>query len=176
MLTLIGREGMQERYRVNLAVQKDWVIDEHRLTHQPSLVGATILSMLYEWMSHFKPQERLQVKNLLLTQPIIYHHAWPRNMQLLVTAESHGYKFSLQSRGLLDLTWQEHALGLVSSKVAESEGEPASLESIRQRCTKALAYEPLECELGNANTGDVFLSLSPRWDNHQDILQGKTNG
>lgn len=173
LLTLIGREGMQERYRVNLAVQKDWVIDEHRLTHQPSLVGATILSMLYEWMSHFKPQERLQVKNLLLTQPIIYHHAWPRNMQLLVTAESHGYKFSLQSRGLLDLTWQEHALGLVSSKVAESEGEPASLESIRQRCTKALAYEPLECELGNANTGDVFLSLSPRWDNHQDILQGE---
>lgn len=103
LLTLIGREGMQERYRVNLAVQKDWVIDEHRLTHQPSLVGATILSMLYEWMSHFKPQERLQVKNLLLTQPVIYHHAWPRNMQLLVTAESHGYKFSLRSRGLLDL-------------------------------------------------------------------------
>ncbi|MDQ9475701.1 hypothetical protein RF074_08875, partial [Serratia marcescens] len=30
-----------------------------------------------------------------------------------------------------------------------------------------------ECELGNANTGDVFLSLSPRWDNHQDILQGE---
>lgn len=173
LLTLVGREGMKEIYQVNLEVQKDWVIDEHRLTHQPSLVGATIPSMLHEWMNHFKPQEKLQVKNLLLTKPVIYHNAWPRMMNLLVTAEGNGYKFSLRSRGALDLDWQEHALGTVGQKSTESGGSPVSINAIRERCTTELAYEPLERELGNANTGDIFLSLSLRWDNHQGILRGE---
>ncbi|MGL4486067.1 MAG: beta-ketoacyl synthase N-terminal-like domain-containing protein [Yersinia sp. (in: enterobacteria)] len=172
LLTLIDCEGMQEIYQVNLAVQKDWVIDEHRLTHQPSLVGTTILSMLYEWLTHFKSKENLQVNNLLLTKPVIYHNGWPRTMNLYVRAENLGYKFSLRSKGVLDRDWQEHAQGMIGQKNTASDGAAVSIDEIRERCTIEWAYEPLDCEFGNANTGDVFLSLSPRWNNHKDILQG----
>nr|WP_113868425.1 type I polyketide synthase [Brenneria salicis]NMN92810.1 acyl transferase domain-containing protein [Brenneria salicis ATCC 15712 = DSM 30166]RBP59744.1 acyl transferase domain-containing protein [Brenneria salicis ATCC 15712 = DSM 30166]RLM29851.1 beta-ketoacyl synthase [Brenneria salicis ATCC 15712 = DSM 30166] len=172
LLTLVEREGMQESYQVNLAVRQDWVIDEHRLAHQPSLVGATLLSLLHEFMTQFKPQESLQVKNLMLTKPVIYRHAWPRLMRLVITADGKGYKFSLKSRGTLELEWQEHAFGVIGQDQQASEGIIQPIDDIRRRCTTEMPYAPLPMDLENATTGDVFLSLSQRWNNHRDIVQG----
>lgn len=173
MLTLVSQEGMQEIYQVNLAVRKDWVIDEHRLSQQPTLVGTTILSILYEWLSIFKSQEHLQIKNLLLSKPVIYRNGWPRMLQLRVTSESNGYKFSLRSRGVLDLGWDEHALGTVGQAENTLAGTPIEINAIRQRCTVDLACESLDRDFINAITGEVFLSLSSRWNNSQSILKGK---
>ncbi|WP_227003577.1 phosphopantetheine-binding protein [Pectobacterium polaris] len=162
---------MQESYQVNLTVN-DWVIDEHRLAKQPSLVGATILSLLHEFMTCFKPQENLQVKNLMMTKPIIYTDAWPRFMRLFVTQEGKGYQFSLKSRGVLELTWQEHAFGAIGHGVQVPDIVPSSFDAIKQRFTNKLPYSPFVTELGNASTGDNFLSFSQRWNNHSEIFQG----
>ncbi|MEQ9915665.1 beta-ketoacyl synthase N-terminal-like domain-containing protein [Pectobacterium aroidearum] len=172
LLTLIEREGMQESYQINLTVN-DWVIDEHRLSHQPSLVGATILSLLHELITHFKPKENLQVKNLMMTKPVIYTNAWPRLMRLFVTPDGKGYKFSLKSRGVLDVAWQEHAFGGIGQSSAISKDITLqSLDILKQRCATHVEYSPFITELGNASTGDVFLSFSQRWNNHRDIARG----
>ncbi|KML70142.1 type I polyketide synthase [Pectobacterium peruviense] len=172
LLTLVEREGMQESYQVNLAVQQDWVIDEHRLAGQASLVGATILSLLHEFITHVKPQESLQVKNLMLTKPIIYTDDWPRQMRLFITPEGKNYKFSLKSQGVLELVWQEHAFGGIGHSAQAADITPLSIDAIRQRCTTQIAYSPFITELGNANTGESFLSFSQRWNNHREIVQG----
>ncbi|MCG5048741.1 acyltransferase domain-containing protein [Pectobacterium brasiliense] len=171
LLTQMEREGTQESYQVNLTTQ-DWVIDEHRLAKQPSLVGATILSLLHEFMTCFKPQESLQVKNLMLTKPVIYTDAWPRQMRLFTTPEGKGYKFSLKTRGVLELAWQEHAFGSIGHGAPTADLTPQSIDAIKQRCTTQVPYAPFITELGNANTGENFLSFSQRWNNHREIVQG----
>ncbi|MCO4313104.1 type I polyketide synthase [Pectobacterium versatile] len=171
LLTLITRENMQESYQINLTVN-DWVIDEHRFAQQPSLVGTVILSLLHEFMTCFKPQENLQVKNLMMTKPIIYTDAWPRQMRLFVTQDGKSYQFSLKSRGVLELTWQEHALGTIGHSVQVPDIVPSSIDAIKQRFTTKLPYSPFVTELGDANTGGNFLSFSQRWNNHSEIFQG----
>nr|WED67957.1 polyketide synthase dehydratase domain-containing protein [Pectobacterium colocasium] len=151
---------------------QDWVIDEHRLAKQPSLVGATILSLLHEFMTCFKPQESLQVKNLMLTKPVIYTDTWPRQMRLFITSEGKGYKFSLKTRGVLELAWQEHAFGGIGHGAPTADLTPQSIDAIKQRCTTQVPYAPFITELDNANTGENFLSFSQRWNNHREIVQG----
>ncbi|WP_199911711.1 phosphopantetheine-binding protein [Dongshaea marina] len=172
LLSLIDAKAMQEVYQVNLEVQKDWVLNEHYLSGQPTLVGTTILSLLNELITQFKPQQDLQVKSLLLTKPVIYHNKWPRVMHLFVNSDSNGYSFSLRSRGVLDLSWQEHAIGNIGRHSDSTDVLVESLDSIRSRCVTKLAYEPIGTDFMNAITGESFLSLSRRWDNHKEIFQG----
>ncbi|SBS34854.1 Phthiocerol/phenolphthiocerol synthesis polyketide synthase type I PpsE [Marinomonas spartinae] len=173
LLQLFNRQGMEEEYVVNLAVNEDWVIDEHRLSEQPTLVGTTILSLLNSLITEFKPQETLQVKSLLLTKPVIYHHAWPRQLHLFVKAEGAGYSFSLRSRGVRDIQWDEHAIGSIGNKQEAVSDKVGSLEAIRGRCTTQLPVEPLSLEYKNALTGEAFLSLSERWNCVQEVCKGK---
>ncbi|WJV55292.1 beta-ketoacyl synthase N-terminal-like domain-containing protein [Prodigiosinella aquatilis] len=173
LLTLIESAGAQETFRINLSVNQDWVIDEHQLSHTPALVGTTILSMLYEYLTVFKPHEDLQVKSLMLTTPVIYHHAWPREMRLFVTDEGNGYKFSLKSRGLLELDWQEHALGNIRHS-DEVETHYATAETLRQRCSTLYPHQPMALHIGSATTGEEFLTFGKRWDNHCELRQNGT--
>ncbi|NOH71943.1 acyltransferase domain-containing protein [Vibrio pectenicida] len=175
LLALVDRKGLEEVYRVNLDVQKDWVLNEHCLSEQPTMVGTTILSMLHSFMNHFKPQEPLQVKNLLLTKPAIYHNAWPREMRLFVRAEGTGYSFSLRSRGIREIDWEEHAIGNIGSGVETTESltsyiEP--LDTIQARCGERLDEEDVGKEYINAITGQIFLSLSDRWSTTKTAWQG----
>ncbi|GLT18781.1 polyketide synthase [Vibrio zhanjiangensis] len=175
LLTLVGRKGMEEIYRVNLDVQKDWVLNEHCLSQQPTMVGTTILSMLHSFINHFKPQEPLQVKNLLLTKPAIYHNAWPREMRLFVRGEGTGYSFSLRSRGVREIDWEEHAIGNLGVGVETLESLAANiepLEAIQARCSKRLEDEVVGKDFTNAVTGDIFLSLSERWSCTKEAWQG----
>ncbi|WP_416346055.1 phosphopantetheine-binding protein [Pectobacterium carotovorum] len=123
-------------------------------------------------MTCFKPQESLQVKNLMLTKPVIYTDAWPRQMRLFTTPEGKGYKFSLKTRGVLELAWQEHAFGSIGHGAPTADLTPQSIDAIKQRCTTQVPYAPFITELGNANTGENFLSFSQRWNNHREIVQG----
>lgn len=174
-MTLVDRKGLEEVYRVNLDVQKDWVLNEHCLSEQPTMVGTTILSMLHNFVNYFKPQEPLQVKNLLLTKPAIYHNAWPREMRLFVRAEGTGYSFSLRSRGIREIDWEEHAIGNLGSGVETTESLAAyiePLEAIQTRCSERLDEEDVGKEYINAITGEVFLSLSDRWSTTKTAWQG----
>ncbi|CAG8998983.1 MAG: hypothetical protein CENE_00947 [Candidatus Celerinatantimonas neptuna] len=172
LLTLVNRQRNEEEYRVNLAPNQDWVIDEHRLQDQPTLVGTTILSMLNELTSHFKVNELLQVKSLMLTQPVIFQHGWPRTMSLFVTHEGQDYRYSLRSRGIAELDWAEHAFGVIAG-IEELDVVDASMDlsAIKGRCQTQLQDVALDNNLrGGDNAG--FLSLSNRWDNHKAMWEG----
>ncbi|MDE9539676.1 type I polyketide synthase [Xenorhabdus bovienii] len=170
LLALVKREGLQEIYRVNLTIE-DWVINEHRLVQQPTLVGTTVLSLLHDWITHCKSGESLQVKSLFLTQPLIYHNGWPRLVNLFVIFENNSYKFSLKSRGILDKQWQEHALGVIGLSDHVSDQAAESLDTIRTRCTTKIPFHPLKAYLDTVG----LLSLSHRWNNHQEMFQGDNN-
>lgn len=155
LLTQIDNKAGKETFRVNLSVNHDWVIDEHRLLNTPTLVGTTILSLLNEYLAVFKSGEALQVKNLMLSTPVLYHHAWPREMNLVVTQQDKGYRFSLISRGILDFNWQEHAFGQIGES-KEQETDYALPDEIRKHCPVVISDYGLRA-------GDNFLSLSARW-------------
>lgn len=168
LLTLINTEGALELFRVNLSVNQDWVIDDHQLSGAPTLVGTTILSMLYEYLTVFRPDEALQVKNLILTTPVIYHHAWQREMQLLVTDEGASYSFSLKSRGLLEIDWLEHARGHIRHGI-EASAHHIDLQQLLRRCDTIVPYRALDLNIASATRAQAFLTLSRRWDNHREL-------
>ena len=172
LLTSLGRKGMEEAFRVNLDVRKDWAINEHCLSEQPTLVGATILSMLHCLMTEIKPEENLSVKNLLLTKPAIFHHAWPRELRLFVRSESNGYSFSLRSRGVRDIEWEEHALGNLACEQTELL-QSESIDQILARCPTQLPEQLVGQDYRNKLTGETFLSLSERWDCPKTVWQGQ---
>ncbi|GKW27959.1 hypothetical protein PEC331060_11370 [Pectobacterium carotovorum subsp. carotovorum] len=95
--------------------------------------------------------------------------AWPRQMRLFTTPEGKGYKFSFKTRGVLELAWQEHAFGSIGHGAPTADLTPQSIDAIKQRCTTQVPYAPFITELGNANTGENFLSFSQRWNNHREI-------
>lgn len=166
LLTQIDSKGGEEAFRVNLSVNQDWVIDEHRLLNTPTLVGTTILSLLNEYLTVFKQGEALQVKNLMLSKPVLFHNAWPREMNLVVAQQDKGYRFSLKSRGILDFNWQEHAFGQIGdAKALETDYE--LLDAIRQRC---------HVEIGDytLSTNEDFLSLSHRWNTVAELRKNDT--
>lgn len=86
--------------------------------------------------------------------------AWPRQMRLFTTPEGKGYKFSLKTRGVLELAWQEHAFGSIGHGAPTADLTPQSIDAIKQRCTTQVPYAPFITELGNANTGENFLPIS----------------
>ncbi|MCL1123236.1 type I polyketide synthase [Shewanella surugensis] len=172
LLTQINKQRSEEEYRVNLAVNQDWVIDDHKLKGQPTLVGTTILAMLHELVSHFKKEEVLQVSSLMLTQPVVYQSAWPKSMSLFVSQNETGYKYSLRSRGILDLEWQEHAFGIINSVSEALTISKDPLVDIQQRCEKKVENVALDSSL-SIDDGKSFLFLSRRWDNHLAINEGR---
>ncbi|WP_261887375.1 type I polyketide synthase [Vibrio aerogenes] len=171
LLTLMDRKGMQEMYQVNLDPHQDWVLSEHRLIEQPTLVGTSILSILNEYMTVFKPDASLQVKNLLLASPVIYHKSWPRLLCLFVEPDGQGYSFSLRSRGVLEMTWQDHAMGSMKT-AGETSVVIESLSTLQDRCTQPVEVTSMAKDFANQITGEVFLTLGERWNSHSDVYQG----
>lgn len=170
LLTLINKQRSDEEYRVNVTVNQDWVIDEHKLKGQPTLVGTTILAMLHELLADFKSNELLQVGSLMLTSPVIFEHAWPKNISLFVSETEKGYHYSLRSRGMLDIDWQEHAFGSINSLTSPVVTNKAVLATLQQRCKTPVVEVGLSQGIRTDDGG--FLYLSERWDNHAKISEG----
>ncbi|WP_299491653.1 type I polyketide synthase [uncultured Shewanella sp.] len=171
LLTLVNKQRGNEEYCVNLSVNQDWVIDEHKLKGQPTLVGTTILAMLHELLADFKSTELLQVGNLMLTSPVIFEHAWPKRMSLFVSETEKGYHYSLRSRGLLALEWQEHAFGTIHRSTTPVDIHQEALANVQQRCQTPV----VEVALSQSVRMDDgrFLYLSDRWNNHGKISEGE---
>ncbi|WP_338803445.1 beta-ketoacyl synthase N-terminal-like domain-containing protein [Xenorhabdus griffiniae] len=166
LLTKIESKASEEVFRVNLSVNQDWVIDEHRLLKTPTLVGTSILSLLNEYLNVFKLGEELQVKNLMLSTPVLYHNAWPREMNLVVTQQDKGYKFSLKSRGILNFNWQEHAFGQIG-EAKEVDDDYEQPDVIRRRCSTVINDYAL-------STNEDFLALSHRWNTIAELRKNET--
>ncbi|WP_298775405.1 type I polyketide synthase [uncultured Shewanella sp.] len=171
LLTLINKHRSDEEYRINLKVNQDWVIDEHKLKGQPTLVGTTILAMLHELLADFKAHELLQVGSLMLTSPIIFENAWPKSMSLFVSETEKGYHYSLRSRGILELEWQEHAFGTINRLILPADCNKEALKTLQQRCLTSVFEVELNESLRKDDGG--FLYLSDRWNNHASISEGE---
>ncbi|WP_241650053.1 type I polyketide synthase [Rosenbergiella collisarenosi] len=170
--TLLIREEKQGNasiFTINLSVNHDWVIDEHQLSSTPALVGTTLLNVLHEYISHFSEQRSLQVKNIMLTTPVIFHRHWPKTMRLVVTPETGGYHFTVQSRGIGDTAWQEHAFGQL--RASEQAIDFTDLPQLKALCTQSYPITSMSHGLDNANSDEIFLTLSRRWDNQRAIYR-----
>ena len=163
LLTRDEKQGNASVFNINLAVNRDWVIDDHQLSSTPALVGTTLLNILHEYISEFSEQKSLQVKNIMLTAPVIFHRYWPKAMRLVITPETGGYHFTVQSRGVGDTAWQEHAFGML--KASEEAIAFAGLSELKALCTENYPVKSMSHGLDNAVSHDIFLTLSQRWDN-----------
>ncbi|MCL9779888.1 acyltransferase domain-containing protein [Vibrio sp. S4M6] len=177
LLTLLSQHGTEEVYRVNLDVRTDWVLNEHRLADQPTMVGTTILSMIDTLISNVNVYQGVEIRNLLMISPVIYQNGWSRELQLVVKKEGMGYRFSVRSRGVAEIDWQEHAVGNLEqpSSVAENADPIApenTLNEIRTRCREKLPIFHVGQDYPNTITGEVFLSLSERWSSPKHVWQG----
>lgn len=177
LLTQLGCSTLgKEVFVLNINVGEDWVLDEHLISKQASMVGTTLLGALNEYCTFFHPDEDLQVTNLLFSSPVIYDHGWKREVQLIVYTEPEGISFNLQSRSVGEVDWQQHAQGSIglSEQSKDPDTTPAALiESLSGPET----LSPISTihKDGTVKDIDFILNYSKRWDSIQQGWRSEDN-
>lgn len=116
LVSFIRQEDKQEIYQINVNSQ-EWVINDHKLSGIPTLVGTAFFNMLYEFgkVKNSNPNNVIILKNMQFISPVMYSLNADRLLSLYITRKQDVSKFvfksNIKSSGNKKLIGQDHFIG-----------------------------------------------------------------
>ena len=157
----------QDVYVSQFSVNKQWILEEHRIGGTAVVPGVTYLEMARAAFERHANGDAIQLKDVFFLTPMSIKDDEKREVRFVLERNGgDGFKFSVSSKPLLrtgaDAKWQEHAIGQVAS---------APQQSPRR-------YDIDEL-IGRCNVREVFVAdeerdpdLGPRWQNIKKVYIG----
>jgi phthiocerol/phenolphthiocerol synthesis type-I polyketide synthase E len=156
-----GQRG-ENRYLTDFAVDKHWVLDEHRILGNPVIPGVAYFEMVRAALGEDGQNHIVEFQDVLFVAPLRVADGESREVQLILNKEANGFKFSICSYDEAAGKLRDYTIGrgqLLPAEVLQA----YDLEAIQQRCNKDelfLAEEEREEDLG------------PRWHSVQRVHLG----
>ncbi|HEX5834250.1 MAG TPA: SDR family NAD(P)-dependent oxidoreductase, partial [Pyrinomonadaceae bacterium] len=157
----------QDVYVSQFSVNKQWILEEHRIGGTAVVPGVTYLEMARAAFERHANGDAIQLKDVFFLTPMSIKDDEKREVRFVLERNGgDGFKFSVSSKPLLrtgaDAKWQEHAIGQVASAPQQSPGR----------------YDIDEL-IGRCNVREVFVAdeerdpdLGPRWQNIKKVYIG----
>jgi len=154
-------EPDQEVWTSYLEVNRDWMLEEHRILGKATLPGTAYLEMARAAFESHKPDVTIELSDIYFLTPLIVEENECKEVRTLLQKHSRGYRFSIISRLVPgEDRWVEHAKG----NAAALEKESPRIYDIRQLKETCGGDEKVFPAAGRKNQRGA-MTFGPRWDN-----------
>jgi acyl transferase domain-containing protein/acyl carrier protein len=158
-------------YESLISVEKNWFLNEHRISDSATLPGTAYLEMAIKAFVQNNGDESMVIQEAYFLNPLSLADDEERVVRTILTKHENHHKFSIKSNTVSKKnSWQEHASGKISSLTPES---------IRERNIQQIKAAIGDKHLLTVRDGLSFgkyLKYGPRWQNINWIRFGKNEG
>jgi acyl transferase domain-containing protein len=146
-------------FRIDIDPARHWILAEHLLVGQPTMVGTSYLDTLRRWAGQ-RGSTQLTVRGATFASPLIAMGGATPELRLQCHRDGNGWRFAFSS-SLDGNDWKEHFTG----RLATSVDAPALplLTDCLARCAAEPRLQRHFTSVADAN-GNLTLHYSERWD------------
>ena len=149
-----------------LSSEEHWIVGEHRLSGNPTLVGTAYLE-LARLAYAFSDDEATEISNVIFMYPLVIEDNHKREVQVVLKPQAESFSFQIRSSSD-GISWQEHAMGNLR-KLEKARSLEHPVEKIKDRCTAAIIMHDKPASFADK---DSLVQLGNRWNNISLIRQG----
>jgi non-ribosomal peptide synthase protein (TIGR01720 family) len=165
--SLVEQTAERETYVTQFNIDRQWILEEHRIAGTAVLPGVTYLEMARAAFGRHAAGRPAEIRDVYFIAPMSIKDNETRDMRFVLERSGDGFKFHASSKTSLDdgpnAKWQDHALGYVGPGALRGP-ERFDVEELIRRCGEreaVVADEEKDPDLG------------PRWQNIQRVYIGK---
>ncbi len=165
--SLVEQTAERETYITQFSIDRQWILEEHRIAGTAVLPGVTYLEMARAAFERHAAGRPAEIRDVFFVAPMSIKDNETRDMRFVLEKSGDGFKFQASSKTSRDegptAKWQDHALGYVGPGALRG---PAryDVDALIERCGEreaVVADEEKDPDLG------------PRWQNIQKVYIGK---
>jgi phthiocerol/phenolphthiocerol synthesis type-I polyketide synthase E len=157
----------QEVYLTQFSVNKQWILEEHRIGGTAVVPGVTYLEMARAAFEKHANGGAIQINDVYFISPMSIKDDEQREVRFVLQTNGDTFKFQVSSKSSLDKSaqpkWQEHALGQLA-RAPERSPKKYDIDALIRRCNVREAIVTEE---------ERDPDLGPRWQNIQKVYIGK---
>jgi non-ribosomal peptide synthase protein (TIGR01720 family) len=165
--SLVSQTEEREMFVTQFSVDKQWILEEHRIAGTSVLPGVTYLEMARAAFERHAGGRAVEIREVFFLSPMSIKDNETRDVRFVLEKSGDGFKFHASSKTSRDNgsnpKWQEHALGYVGPATRQG-ARRYDLDELIKRCGEreaVVADEEKDPDLG------------PRWQNIQKVYIGK---
>jgi acyl transferase domain-containing protein/acyl carrier protein len=158
-LVALSESADESVFRIDIDPARHWILAEHLLVGQPTMVGTSYLDTLRRWAA-LRGHAQLSVREATFRSPLIAMGSAPPELRLHCRREGDAWRFIFSS-SVDGSEWKEHFSGLLDIG-GEASSAPALADCLA-RCAPAARTQRHFVSVADAN-GNVTLHYSERWD------------
>lgn len=164
---LVSKTAEAETYVTQFSIDRQWILEEHRIAGTAVLPGVTYLEMARAAFEPHAQGRPTEIRDVFFIAPMSIKDDETRDVRFVLEKSGHAFKFHASSRPSggddAQAKWQDHALGYVGPAQAEMQ-ERFDVKALIERCNvreTVVADEEKDPDLG------------PRWQNIKKVHIGR---
>ncbi len=169
----------ESTYLTRFSAAKQWVIGEHKVMGNPTLVGTGYLEMARAAFERQVKKNSMEISDVVLLQPLSVTDGEQKEVETVIRKVRDAFEFVIRSksdaRNNGGAHWVDHAIGKISAAAA---GTPESfdIQDLKERHNlgKVVAVGEDSLNAGSDATPHLEMSFGERWNSvKQEIYIGK---
>lgn len=154
-------------YETVFIVEKDWVLNEHKILGQYLAPGTTYIEMIREIMHYFYNDTEFQLSGVTFMSPMIVKPGELREVYTILKKKNNYIEFTVSSKPGPGEASVTHAEGKINFASADTKNRIYNLSEIRDRMTEENIKNIIQVE---NNRSDI--EVGGRWDCARRIFSG----
>jgi polyketide synthase PksJ len=144
-------------------VEKHWVLDEHRIFGTATLPGTALLEMARAAFGEYFKQERIEIRDVVFLTPLMVGEDEKKVVFTVLNKDGDACDFRIisrvQSNGVGQSAWREHARGRMADLPRSAAGVPVNQENFSRFDNGAAVLNSQQ----QANGRESIVYWGPRW-------------
>jgi acyl transferase domain-containing protein len=158
-------------YALRLCPARHWLVGEHRVMGQPTLVGTAYLELARAALADHSGRTGVEIRELYLLNPLTLGEQEECELRVALTPQGDAWTCSILSRTGPATAWREHAHGEIAL-LAETDSVWHDFEALAARCRKA----EIDLKHPDYRRDTGFVEVSARWENLCRVQLGEDQG
>ncbi|MDP4182522.1 MAG: beta-ketoacyl synthase N-terminal-like domain-containing protein, partial [Bacillota bacterium] len=154
-------------YETVFNVEKDWVLNEHKILGQYLVPGTTYIEMIREIIDNSYNYNKFQLSGVTFMSPMIVAHGENREVNTILRKNNNLIEFTVSSRSSLSEASTIHAVGNINFSSPVIEGGSISINELKGRMIEENINTIIQEESDRTD-----IEVGGRWDCARRIFKG----
>lgn len=162
-------ERDQRTYVAYLSASNHWIVGEHKLLGNPTLVGTAYLELARAAFAQQSSNQPIEIRDVVFMGPLMLAPGEKKELHVVLRPAGEIFDFQIKSKSA-DATWQHHAVGKIGY-AAQAADRCHDLSRLLERC-------PTTVHESGEDAGSVIgvvdlIEVGHRWDNVTSVRVGE---
>ncbi len=152
-------------YRSEFSAAKQWVMGDHIIMGNPTMVGTGWLEMARAAFERQAQKNSIEISNVVFIQPLAVSNGERKEVRTVLKRVGDNFDFTISSRSYNNGDWRDHAIGKVAAGEVRAP-ESLDIQSLKDRCNlKVVAETEHDDHLNPSNPSSPHLEIifGERW-------------